>query len=92
MGDHVTAVVLGMDDDFSRISLSTAELEETDGDMKRNKVHLQSKRVHLVIWHPRTAYVRKQKFGKEDWRAIVLCVLPSRSKCLRRPRSSTRYS
>ena len=38
MGEHVRCVVLGMEDDFSRISLSTAELEEHDGDMKRDKV------------------------------------------------------
>jgi len=38
VGEHVRCVVLGMEDDFSRISLSTAELEEHDGDMKRDKV------------------------------------------------------
>ena len=32
------AVILGMDEDFTRISLSTAELEETDGDMVEKKV------------------------------------------------------
>ncbi len=38
LGETVRCVVLGMADDFSRISLSTAELEEHDGDMKRDKV------------------------------------------------------
>lgn len=31
-------MVLGMDEDYTRISLSTAELEEQDGDMLRDKV------------------------------------------------------
>lgn len=38
IGDKVRAVILGMDEDFTRISLSTAELEETDGDMVEKKV------------------------------------------------------
>ena len=42
VGEHVRCVVLGMEDDFSRISLSTAELEEHDGDMKRDKVRFSS--------------------------------------------------
>ena len=41
MGDKIKAVILGMDDDFSRISLSTADLEEEAGDMTRDKVHFQ---------------------------------------------------
>lgn len=42
IGDKVRAVILGMDEDFTRISLSTAELEEKDGDMVENKVTLWS--------------------------------------------------
>ena len=38
VGEKVRAVILGMDDDFTRISLSTAELEENDGDMVEDKV------------------------------------------------------
>lgn len=38
VGDKIKAVILGMDDDFSRISLSTADLEEEAGDMMKDKV------------------------------------------------------
>lgn len=41
VGDKIKAVILGMDDDFSRISLSTADLEEEAGDMTRDKVRFQ---------------------------------------------------
>lgn len=37
VGDKIKAVILGMDDDFSRISLSTADLEEEAGDMMKDK-------------------------------------------------------
>lgn len=40
IGDKVRAVILGMDEDFTRISLSTAELEETDGDMVEKKAYV----------------------------------------------------
>ena len=33
MGDRVRAMLVGMEQNFSRISLSTAELESTPGDM-----------------------------------------------------------
>lgn len=39
MGDRVRAVVLSQED-YSRFSLSTAELEEQPGDMLRDKVRL----------------------------------------------------
>ena len=42
-GDRIKAVVLGMDDDYRRISLSTAELEPEDGDMITNKVCVVAK-------------------------------------------------
>lgn len=32
-GDRVRAVVIGMDEGFSRISVSTRDLEETEGEM-----------------------------------------------------------
>ena len=35
-GDRIRALVVGMDDDGGRISLSTAEIEATDGDMLRD--------------------------------------------------------
>ena len=38
VGDKIKAVILGMDSDFSRISLSTADLEANHGDMITDKV------------------------------------------------------
>ena len=38
MGDRVRALVLAVEDGWSRISLSTAELEEHSGDMLNNPV------------------------------------------------------
>jgi len=57
VGEHVRCVVLGMEDDFSRISLSTAELEEHDGDMKRDKVRPRMPRLCTAIaaWRRVTA-------------------------------------
>lgn len=40
VGDRVRAMLIGMDEGFSRISLSTAELEATPGDMLFLKVRL----------------------------------------------------
>lgn len=38
VGERVRCLVMGMDDNFTRISLSTAELEEQNGDMMFRKV------------------------------------------------------
>lgn len=38
LGERVRCLVMGMDDNFTRISLSTAELEERDGDIMFDKV------------------------------------------------------
>ena len=38
LGERVRCLVMGMDDNFTRISLSTAELEEQNGDMLFDKV------------------------------------------------------
>lgn len=35
-GDRIRAVVIGMDDGFSRLSVSTRDLEEQEGDMLRD--------------------------------------------------------
>lgn len=37
MGDRVCAVVISMEENFQRISISTADLEETAGDMLVDK-------------------------------------------------------
>ena len=36
-GDRVRAVIIGMDEDYSRLSISTKDLEVTPGDMLINK-------------------------------------------------------
>lgn len=38
IGERVRCLVMGMDDNFTRISLSTAELEENEGDIMFEKV------------------------------------------------------
>jgi ribosomal protein S1 len=38
VGERVRALLIGMDQGFQRISLSTADLEATPGDMLFNKV------------------------------------------------------
>ena len=38
IGERVRCLVMGMDDNFTRISLSTAELEESEGDIMFEKV------------------------------------------------------
>lgn len=38
LGERVRCLVMGMDDNFTRISLSTAELEQQNGDMLFDKV------------------------------------------------------
>ena len=42
LGERVRCLVMGMDDNFTRISLSTAELEEQNGDMLFDKVRHSS--------------------------------------------------
>lgn len=42
-GEEIRAMVVGMDDDGSRISLSTADLEPRPGDMIHNKVRTYPK-------------------------------------------------
>ena len=61
VGEHVRCVVLGMEDDFSRISLSTAELEEHDGDMKRDKVRNRVPRLCTA--------------ATAAWRRVDTCIL-----------------
>lgn len=41
-GEQISAMIIGMNEDYSNISLSTAVLEETDGDMLRDKKILYS--------------------------------------------------
>jgi hypothetical protein len=38
VGDRIRALIIGMDNNYTRISLSTAELEERDGDMMLDRV------------------------------------------------------
>ena len=38
VGERVRCLVMGMDDNFTRISLSTAEIEENEGDIMFEKV------------------------------------------------------
>ena len=40
VGERVRCLIMGMDDNFTRISLSTAELEESEGDIMFDKVCL----------------------------------------------------
>ena len=42
IGERVRCLVMGMDDNFTRISLSTAELEENEGDIMFEKVRASS--------------------------------------------------
>ena len=42
IGERVCAIVVGMNPDCTRISVSTAELEPNDGDMLKDKVCLVS--------------------------------------------------
>lgn len=40
IGERVRCLVMGMDDNFTRISLSTAEIEENEGDIMFEKVRI----------------------------------------------------
>lgn len=54
VGDRVRAVVLSAEDNYTRFSLSTAELEEQPGDMLRDRVRVVrqlSSRSPLSITH-----------------------------------------
>lgn len=46
IGERVRCLVMGMDDNFTRISLSTAELEENEGDIMFEKVLPACSTVH----------------------------------------------
>lgn len=49
LGDRVRAVVLGLEEDFTRISLSTADLEPEPGDMLRDKEFVYEKADEQVV-------------------------------------------
>lgn len=51
LGETISAMIIGMNEDYSNISLSTAVLEEVDGDMLRNKKDVYSNATTMAERH-----------------------------------------
>jgi small subunit ribosomal protein S1 len=47
-GETIHAMIIGMNEDYSNISLSTAVLEEVEGDMLRDKKHVYSNATNMA--------------------------------------------
>lgn len=50
-GEQIDAMIIGMDEDYSNISLSTAVLEEADGDMLQDKKTVYSNAADMAAKH-----------------------------------------
>ena len=87
VGERVRCLVMGMDDNFTRISLSTAELEEQNGDMMFRKV-CKTHPGGNVTWElARSSHQSRQGYSFDncqDMRLAVTAVLRQHIWCLNR--------